>query len=196
LIARAIEIEDGYGDRPGTAATLLTNLGSVYFSEHKDALATKAAEDSLERLNKLGDSGARAARNLGLLGAIDLWSGQSAQAESYLQRALDISRSVYDADDTHVGEALSNLATCYSLSGQTVKAEDLFAKAKKVFATSGGDNAFVQQFLFQYSSLERKAGHKKQAKQLERESERMSADSAQRAVSAQVIDAAAFRFAK
>jgi tetratricopeptide (TPR) repeat protein len=95
LIARAIEIEDGYGDRPGTAATLLTNLGSVYFSEHKDALATKAAEDSLERLNKLGDSGARAARNLGLLGAIDLWYGQSAQAESYLQRALDISQSVY-----------------------------------------------------------------------------------------------------
>ncbi len=47
LLTRAISIEDECGREPGFEVRLLTNLGIVYFQEHKDALAEQAANGAL-----------------------------------------------------------------------------------------------------------------------------------------------------
>jgi len=198
FLGRALELQRAHDKAdPSLTAMLLTNLGSIHFSEHKNALAQANAEEALQKFEIAPDTGAEfregTARNYALLGAVSMEGRRDKEAENYLHKALDIWNAVAGPDDPRRAEALANLGIFYSTTGDLEKSEDLFKQAHAVFENIGGDNAFIQHFLAEYYGVEQKLGHKKQAKLLSKQLQHISTVSAQNTISRDVIDASAFR---
>ena len=132
-----------------------------------------------------------------LLGAIYFKSGEVGKAESCLQRALAIWESKRGEQDVYVAEGMGNLAIFYSASGQREKADPFFRSAKEMLERAGRRGAFfLRNFLPEYASFERKAGHRKEARQLSKQAETLWNASAESAISRNVIDASTLPIAR
>src|SRR5262249_52976712 len=129
VITRALDIVSITTGPPGTKATLLANLGSVYISEHKDDLAQEKGEEVLSLFSSSDPSRAWA---YSILGAVHLHAGRYAEAEEYMKQALAIRQSRLRADDPQIADGLANLATVYSQSDQPEKVEPLFRQANAI----------------------------------------------------------------
>jgi Flp pilus assembly protein TadD len=190
LIFRAVELGSKSGLPSKALATLRTNLGSVYFAEHKDVLATEEGEKALRESRSL-DAGT--AWDYSLLGALHLRAGRNVEAESCMDQALAIWKARLAPTDPHVAAGLANLATFYSVTNQLTRAETLFRKAAEILQLGGSDEAYVRQSYAEYASVEKRLGHKKEARRLEKEVAKLGAVSAEAVLSRQIIDVNAFK---
>jgi tetratricopeptide (TPR) repeat protein len=194
---RAISILKETHDNPAELATLVTNLGAVYLGQSKNAIAERTAQDALQlyaALDPKQQSGKASAYSI--LGAVHSRSGQYAMAETCLQQALSIWQNAWGREDPRTGEGVANLAILYSLSGDLEKSEPLFERAEQIFARAGGNDAFLTHFLREYAAVERKLGHKGEAKQLAKRVDEVTSGSAATILSRNVVDVSAFRSAK
>jgi Tfp pilus assembly protein PilF len=197
LLERALAIERASGRRADVEATILTVLGNVYFLQHKTALAQQNAEEALKYTAPGDKSGPEAGAAYTLLGAIFLESGEFGKAESCLRQSLALWRQKRGDREIYVAEAIANLAIFYSASGQYEKAGPLFRTAKEMLESSGEKASFfLRNFLAEYASFERKAGHKKEARQLSKQADALWATSAENAISRHVIDASTLAVAQ
>jgi tetratricopeptide (TPR) repeat protein len=188
-IARALEIADTTAAPAHTKAVLLTNLGSIYVSEHKDDLARQKGEEALRAFQPSDTSRGWA---YSILGAVNMHGRRIPEAEDDMIQAISIWKSQFPADDPMVANGLANLATLYSFSDHPEKAEPLFRQAAAIFDKGENDDAFVLQSLTEYANVEKRLGHKKEAKRLEKQVGAMASVSAVAAMSRQVIDVSSF----
>lgn len=193
LISRALAIAVASNREPGTIATLQTNLGDIYFVEHKDTMAEQVAGEALKKFAMANDSGDGLARDTSLLAALYLRMGRLAEAESSFQKALSTWQAIHGPADQRTAEGMGNLALFYAATGQFEKAQPLFESAMAVFRKVGGDNRFLQNFLAEYGVMERKLGHKKEAKQITKQLDQLVKASAGNTISRQVVDVSTFR---
>jgi tetratricopeptide (TPR) repeat protein len=193
LVTRALTIHLASGSDKRLTALLYSNLGSIYFSQQKDELAAQQAEEALKRYALLENSADGTARNYSLLGALRMRHGQLDEAESYFTKSLELWDAKLGPTDPHTAEGLANLAIFYTTADQPKKAEPLFQRARPVLQSKGESNAFLRRFYEEYAGVERALGHKKEAKALRKEVQRLSALSAQTTISRNVVDVSAFR---
>jgi tetratricopeptide (TPR) repeat protein len=197
LTARSVSILKETQDNPSELATLLSNLGTVYLAQHKEAVAQRTAEEAIALFATLDPkSQAGKASAYSIIGAVHSRSGEYADAESCLQQALAIWQKAWGPYDPRTGEGTANLAILYSLSGEVEKSKSLFEKAEQIFARAGTNDAFLRHFLTEYAVLQRKLGHKSEARQLARRVDELSNGSAANTLSRDVIDVSAFRSGK
>jgi tetratricopeptide (TPR) repeat protein len=201
LIKRSLELQaPNDATDPKLSGMLLTNLGSVYFSEHKDAEAQKSAEQAIEKFaivkNPGTDTTQGTARNYALLGALSLAQRNMSDAQSYLTKARAIWETAAGPDDPRRAESVANLGIYYSAAGDYEKAESLFKEAECVFQNSGGNNAYMQHFVGEYYLVEKGLGHKKEAKQLRKHLRQLVNVSAASSLSRNVVDVSGFRASK
>jgi tetratricopeptide (TPR) repeat protein len=189
LIARALEIDNSFPGHFRARAMLMTNLGSVYFTEHKDELAEEKCEEALREFAPM-DPGT--GWDYAILGAVRLRAGRFEEAESALLQALSIWKAQSDPVDPRVGNGLANLAVFYSVTNRPEKAEPLFEQADAIFRKGGSDLTFVRQARAEYAKVEKSLGHKREAKRLEKEVEKMSAVSAEAVMTRNIVDVSSF----
>jgi tetratricopeptide (TPR) repeat protein len=197
LTAQAISILKETNDDSPELATLVSNLAAVYLGQHKEDMARKTAEDAMRIFDTLGP-GQQAGKGAvySVMGAVYSRSRQYAMAESCLQQALSIWENAWGREDPHTAEGMANLGILFSLSGDLEKSESFFQKAEEIFARSGGNDTFLTHFFREYAALERKLGHKGEAKQLAKRTDEMSNASAASILSRNLIDVSAFQNAK
>jgi tetratricopeptide (TPR) repeat protein len=194
LTARAISILKETRVNPSQLAILVSNIGAVYLAEHKEEQAQQAAEEAMriyDTLDKSEQPGRAAVYSI--MGAVNIRSGNLTSAETALRQALSIQENAYGPEDVHTAQSMGNLAILYSLQGKLETAEPLFARAAKVFARAGNNDSFVRNFTEEYAAVERKLGHKKQAKELSKQFARLSSSSAATVLSRNVVDVSAFK---
>jgi tetratricopeptide (TPR) repeat protein len=193
LVTRSLTIQLASDSDKRLTALLYSNLGSIYFSQEKDDLAAQQAEEALKRYALLDDPADGIARNYSLLGALAMRHGQFEEAESYFTKSLKLWQARLGPDDPHTAEGFANLAIFYATSDQPKKAEPLFQKARPVLQSKAQSNAFLRRFYYEFAAAERTLGHKKDARALTREAQRLASTSAQIVISRNVVDASAFR---
>ena len=197
-LLKAIEVQssDSAVD-PKLTGMLLTNLGSVYFGENKNAEAQDAAEKALEKFALVKehsvDSEQGTARNYALLGALRLNAHDLPAAQSYLTKAQILWDAAAGPNDPRRAEAISNLGIYYEAAGDLPKAESLFQQAESVFQNSGGNNAYLQHFYNEYYEVELRLNHKKEAKRLQKQFRQLVNVGAVSTISRDVVDVSAFR---
>jgi tetratricopeptide (TPR) repeat protein len=190
MISRALEIENSSADSSRARAMLMTNLGNVYFAEHKDALAERKGEEVLHELPPLDPD---AGWGYSILGAVHLRARDFAEAERCMDQALAVWKARLNPDDARIGNGLADLATLYAVTNRPEKAESLFQQANEVFQKGGNSQAFVRRSLAEYASVEKRLGHRKEATRISKEVARLAATSAETVMSRNVIDVNAFR---
>jgi len=188
-ISRALDIANTTTGPARTKAVLLTNLGSIYVSEHKDDLARQKGEEALRAFSTSDPSRAWA---WSILGAVNMHASRFPEAEQDMNQALTIWKAQLDPTNPVIANGVANLATLYALSDRPDKAEPLFQQAAAVFEKGENDEAFVRQSLAEYARVEKRLGHKKEAKRLEKKVAAMDSVSAATVLSRQVIDVSAF----
>ena len=129
-----------------------------------------------------------------ILGAVYTEYARFADAETALKRTVAILEHCVKPKDYRIGEAIANLGTLYVAQGALEKAERLFEQAHECFQETASLNSlFSRHFLASYASLEHKTGHKKKAKELEKEAEMLAAAGPGATISRYIVDARAFR---
>jgi predicted ATPase/class 3 adenylate cyclase len=144
----AIELCEAAADERGAGAAE-SSLMTVLFLQGRDEEALDAGARSLERLEKVGES-AELADALRALGQFHWRHGNSAEADAYLRRAIDVAGRV-DAPASRAA-AMQDLAIELGQTGHTDEAmqtiEGAFSAAKQV-----GDRVNLQRAYNNYASL-------------------------------------------
>jgi tetratricopeptide (TPR) repeat protein len=170
-------------------ASQLNNLGVVYLAQHKKALAEATAEDALAAWKAAeGTNSAGAAFSYSLLGAVYNDEHKTPEAESALLQALSTWQKIFGPEDVRTAKSIANLGAFYLNNGQMAEAAPLFERAKAVFDKAGLADLFVLHFLENYAFLERKSRHRKEAKDLLRERQRLETTTAANVIAPGVID--------
>lgn len=111
----------------------LSGLSLLYFYERKSLAAAQSARRALPILEKnMGPDGLEVSTVLNRLGIAERDLGQFQQAESDLKRALAIREKGPIPNQSWIAISLENLASVYVASGDTAKAEPLFARANEI----------------------------------------------------------------
>ena len=92
-----------------------------------------------------------------------------------------------------IGEGIANLGLLYDSEGAAQKAEPLLEMAWEYLKAAGLNSLFSRAVVFRYAAVERKLGHGKKAKELDKESQLLEAGSAENALSRYVVDASRYR---
>jgi len=194
LLVRAIAITKSSGKHTAEAAMEMAILGKVYVIERKFLPAKEMAEKSLEIFASLGET-EELGVSLGnaILGVVYAQFGQFHDAQTSLQRTIVILQHCLKPQDYRIGEAIANLGTLYLALGEVEKAESLFEQAHELFQSTAQNSLFVREFLASYVGVEHKTGHKKKAKELDKEAEILAALSPGATISRYVVDASALR---
>lgn len=137
---RALRILDqGPAPDPRTIARLLTRLGSVKLSLKKVPEATALLERNLERPAKEQDP-TRKIQTLDLLAKTARAKGDLPRAESFLQKALEISQKNFAHDSIELGDATWALADLYRSVKKVEKARSLFESSHAIYKRYVGVN--------------------------------------------------------
>lgn len=194
LVRRSLAIQNANGKADADTGAEWGILGKICLRENKYAEAKDAAENSLAILRRVsGTEGPAGALAYSVLGAVYSAYHEPAGAEDSFKRALAILRHALAADDYRIGEAVANLGLLYIGEGESGKAEPLLEEAHDFFRRNGLNTLFSRQFLISWAALERQSGHKKKAKELEKEAKVLNAASPEATFSRYVVDASSFR---
>jgi len=174
--------------------TLLNNLGAVYLAEHKNQLAQEAGDRALKLWSaQPGAESSGQAFSYSLLAEAYNRQGMTHDAETCFSRALEIWQATAGPNDVQTAKGLANLGVFYLDSGQIEKAEPLFRRAADIYKTSSSNDMFHLYFLNTYAKLERKLGHRREAKELEKRFAQLAAGGAQRQIANGVVDVSEFQ---
>jgi tetratricopeptide (TPR) repeat protein len=175
-------------------STLLNNLGAVYLAEYKNQLAQETGDRALKLWSaQPGAESAGQAFSYTVLAEAYNRQGMAHDAETCFSRVLEIWQATAGPNDVQTAKGLANLGVFYLDSGQIEKAEPLFQRAADIYKTSNSNDMFHLYFLYTYSKLQRKLGHRKEAKELEKRFAQLAAGGAQQQIAKGIVDVSAFR---
>jgi predicted ATPase/class 3 adenylate cyclase len=144
----AIELCEAAGDERGAGAAQ-SSLTMVLFQQGRDEEALDAGARSIERLERIGES-SELADALRAVGQFHWRRGNSAEADAYLRRAIDVAGRV-DAPTVRAA-AMQDLAVELAQTGHTDEAMTTIADAFHA-AKEAGDRVNLQRAYNNYASL-------------------------------------------
>jgi tetratricopeptide (TPR) repeat protein len=194
LVRRSLGILTSLGQPDLGTGGELAMLAKIYLGESKVSLAQQSAEESLRVLSQRGHAeDVPASIAWSVLGAVYENEGAPANAEDSLNHALSILQKQLSPEDYRLAEASANLGLLYAHEGAREKAEPLLEQAHACFRANALNTYFVRGFLLGWADLERKAGHKKEAKDLMSEAKVLIKATSEGSMSRYVVDANALR---
>jgi tetratricopeptide (TPR) repeat protein len=172
---------------------LVNNLAAVYLAEHKNQMAQTTAEQGLTLWGLQPSDSTGLGYSYSVLAEAYNRLGLKSQAESSFQRAIAIWTSTNGPNDPQTAKGMVNLGAFYFSNGESLRAEPLFQRASKIFKASSSNDTFHLYFLQVYSKLQKALGHKREAKDLDKQVSLLAPDSAHQQIAKDVLDASAFR---
>jgi tetratricopeptide (TPR) repeat protein len=156
--------------------SVLNNLGNVYMAQKKFMLARDLLNRVLEMKEaSFGLMHPNLVFTLIALGNVDIEMKEYSKAEDQLQRALGILEAQKENEDPSTARVLFALSTCYSRSGQKLRADATLAKAAELARANLKENPDMRPIVENYSVVLRGQGRTKEAEELLREAKRADA---------------------
>jgi predicted ATPase/class 3 adenylate cyclase len=144
----AIELCEAAGDERGAGAAQ-SSLTMILFTQGRDEEALEAGGRSIERLERIGES-PELADALRTVGHFHWRRGNSAEADAYLRRAIDVAGRM-DAPAVRAA-ALQDLAIELAQTGQTDEAMTTIEEAFRA-AKQAGERVNLQRAYNNYASM-------------------------------------------